>query len=71
MIRRAEKKLKETESKISEIENEINEIETKIASGDIEGDIFNKHAELQKKLEYAMSEWELAGEELEQFKNNQ
>ncbi len=70
MIRRAEKKLKDTENRISEIEAEISEIETKIAAGKIEGDIFDRHAALQKKLDYTMSEWELAGEELEQFKNN-
>ena len=66
MIRRAEKKLKETEARISEIESEISDIEAKIAAGDI----FDRHAALQKKLDYAMSEWELAGEELEKFKNN-
>jgi len=71
MIRRAEKKLKETETRISEIESEISDIEAKIAAGDIAGDIFDRHAALQKKLDYAMSEWELAEEELEQFKNNQ
>lgn len=70
MIRRAEKKLKETETRISEIESEISDIEAKIAAGDIAGDIFDRHAALQKKLDYAMSEWELAGEELEKFKNN-
>ncbi|MCM1093842.1 MAG: ABC-F family ATP-binding cassette domain-containing protein [Lachnospiraceae bacterium] len=70
MIRRAEKKLKETEARISEIESEISDIEAKIAAGDIAGDIFDRHAALQKKLDYAMSEWELAGEELEKFKNN-
>ncbi len=70
MIRRAEKKLKETEARISEIESEISDIEAKIAAGDIAGDIFDRHAALQKKLDYVMSEWELAGEELEKFKNN-
>ena len=70
MIRRAEKKLKETEERISEIEKAIGEIEEKIAAGEIAGDIFEQHAALQKKLEYTMSEWEIAGEELEQFKNN-
>ncbi len=70
MIRRAEKKIKETEERISEIESSISEIEARIAAGEIEGDIFEQHAALQKKLECTMSEWEMAGEELEQFKNN-
>lgn len=70
MIRRAEKKIKETEERISEIESSISEIEARIAAGEVEGDIFEQHAALQKKLECTMSEWEMAGEELEQFKNN-
>ena len=68
-IKRAEKKVKEAETEISNIENEITEIEAKIAAGDIDNDIFNIHAEKNKKLENAMSLWELASIELEEIKS--
>lgn len=68
-IKRAEKKVKEAENEISNIENEIAEIEAKIAAGDIDNDIFNIHAEKNKKLENAMSLWELASIELEEIKS--
>ena len=68
-IKRAEKKVKEAENEISNIENEIAEIEAKIAAGDIDNDIFNIHAEKNKKLENAMSLWELASMELEEIKS--
>lgn len=68
-IKRAEKKVKEAETEISNIENEITEIEAKIAAGDIDNDIFNIHAEKNKKLENAMSLWELASMELEEIKS--
>ena len=68
-IKRAEKKVKEAETEISNIENEIAEIEAKIAAGDIDNDIFNIHAEKNKKLENAMSLWELASMELEEIKS--
>ncbi len=68
-IKRAEKKVKEAENEISNIENEITEIEAKIAAGDIDNDIFNIHAEKNKKLENAMSLWELASMELEEIKS--
>ena len=50
-IKRAEKKVKDAEIEISNIENEIAEIEAKISAGDIDNDIFNTHAEKNKKLE--------------------
>ena len=68
-IKRAEKRVKEAENEISNIENEIAEIEAKIAAGDIDNDIFNIHAEKNKKLENAMSLWELASMELEEIKS--
>ena len=68
-IKRAEKRVKEAENEISNIENEIAEIEAKIAAGDIDNDIFNIHAEKNKKLENAMSLWELASIELEEIKS--
>ena len=68
-IKRAEKKVKDAEIEISNIENEIAEIEAKISAGDIDNDIFKTHAEKNKKLENAMSLWELASMEFEEIKS--
>ncbi len=68
MARRARKKVEEAEAEIARIEAEIAEIEAKIASGDTsDPDIFTLHQKRNRDLENAMSIWELAGQELEQF----
>ncbi|MCM1405439.1 MAG: ATP-binding cassette domain-containing protein [[Clostridium] fimetarium] len=68
MARRARKKVEEAEAEIARIEAEIAEIEAKIASGDTsDPEIFNLHQKRNRELETAMSLWELAGQELEQF----
>lgn len=70
IIRKAQKKVDESEKEISRIEGEIKEIEDKLAAGDTaDGKIYEQHSELQKKLENAMSIWELACMELEELKN--
>ncbi len=66
-IRRARKKMEDAENEISTIEQQIADIESQIASGNVDNDIFNKHAEMQKQLENAMSIWELATIEYEEF----
>ena len=68
MLKRAEKKVSDAEADITAIENEISEVEAKIAAGEVEGDIFDRHASLHKKLDNAMSLWELATMELESLK---
>ena len=68
MLKRAEKKVSDAEADITAIENEISEVEAKIAAGEVEGDIFGRHASLHKKLDNAMSLWELATMELESLK---
>lgn len=68
-VKRAEKKVSETEAEIVRIEAEIAEIETQIAAGVVADDIFTKHAETNKRLENAMSLWELATMEYEEIKN--
>ena len=50
----------DAEAEIAAIEKEISEVEAQIALGNIENAIFENHANLQKKLENAMSVWELA-----------
>lgn len=70
MLKRAEKKVSDAEADIESIEQEIADIETKIATGEVEGDIFERHGALHKKLDNAMSLWELATMELESFKSH-
>ncbi len=68
-IKRAEKKVSEAEAEISNIETQIAEIEEKIANGEIDNDIFSLHQNMNKKLENAMSMWELASMEYDELKN--
>ena len=68
MLKRAEKKVADAEADIALIEGQIADIEAKIAQGEVEGDIFEKHAEMQKKLDNAMSLWELATMDFESLK---
>ena len=68
-VKRAEKKVSEAEAEISRIETEIAGIEAQIADGETSNDIFNRHAEMNKQLENAMSIWELATIEYEEIKN--
>ncbi len=70
MVKRAEKKVADAESAIAEIEAQIADIEAKIAAGDVEREIFDRHAALGKQLDNAMSLWELAGIELDELKQS-
>ena len=70
IVKRAEKKVSEAEAEISRIETNIAEIEGKIAAGEVDNDIFEQHASMNKQLENAMSMWELATMEYEELKNN-
>ena len=70
MINRASKKVKEAEDEISRIETEIADLEAALASGAPQApDVYDRHAALGKKLDNAMSLWELAGMELEELKS--
>ncbi|MFG6381136.1 MAG: ABC-F family ATP-binding cassette domain-containing protein [Muribaculum sp.] len=68
LIKKAERKVKDAEDNIGAVEKEIAEVESLIATGEIAGDIFDRHASLQKKLDNAMSLWEIAGMELDELK---
>lgn len=70
MVKRAQKKLKEAEENVAAIEAEIAAVEKRIADGEVDNDIFESHAALNKKLENAMSQWELLSIELEQLQAN-
>lgn len=65
--RRLRKRVEEAEATIAKLEGKVVEVEARISAGDVAGDIFNEHASLQKQLENAMSVWELATIELEEF----
>ncbi|MDE6190612.1 MAG: ABC-F family ATP-binding cassette domain-containing protein [Muribaculum sp.] len=70
MVKRAEKKVKEAEADIAAIEQEIADTESKIAAGETSNEIFETHASLQKKLDNAMSLWEIATIDLEELKES-
>ena len=70
LVRQARKRVEEFEKQIAELENKVAEIEEAIAAGKTDNpNIFTDHQETNKKLEMAMSEWELASEELERVSN--
>lgn len=68
IIRRAEKKVTEAEAEVSRLEQELADIERLIANGETGNEIFTNHQETSKKLENAMSLWELASMELDELK---
>lgn len=70
MVKRAEKKVKDAEADIASIEQEIADTESKIAAGETSNEIFETHAALQKKLDNAMSLWEIATIDLEGLKES-
>jgi ATP-binding cassette subfamily F protein 3 len=69
IINRATKKVKEAEEEISLTEQKIAALEAELAAGmNHDSEIYNRHAELHKALDNAMSVWELASMELEELK---
>lgn len=68
MLRRAAKKVAEAEGAVSEAESTLADIEAKIAAGSVENDIFNQHQAATRRVETAMSLWELACQELDELK---
>lgn len=69
-IRKAERLVKDAEAKVSQLEAELKVIEDKLAAGATDNDLFERHGEVSKSLDAAMSEWEDATMELENLKNN-
>lgn len=68
-LNRASRRVKDAEAEIAVIEAEIAGLEQVLSSGDTPSpDVYDRHAALHKKLENAMSLWELAGIEHEQLK---
>lgn len=69
-IRKAERLVKDAEAKVSQLEAELKVVEDKLAAGATDNDLFERHGEVSKSLDAAMSEWEDATMELENLKNN-
>lgn len=69
-IRKAERLVKDAEAKVSQLEAELKVVEDKLAAGVTDNDLFERHGEVSKSLDAAMSEWEDATMELENLKNN-
>ena len=66
-LKRLQKKVEEAEGEIARIEGEIGEIEQKLADGDTNPELYTLHAQRTKQLENAMSVWELASMEVDEF----
>ena len=69
-IRKAERLVKDAEAKVSQLEAELKVVEDKLAAGATDNDLFERHGEVSKSLDAAMSEWEDSTMELENLKNN-
>lgn len=69
-IIKAERLVKDAEAKVSQLEAELKVVEDKLAAGATDNDLFERHGEVSKSLDAAMSEWEDATMELENLKNN-
>ena len=68
-LNRAAKKVAEAEKAIADLEAEKAALESELASGNPQTpDIYDRHAALAKKLDNAMSVWELASMELDELK---
>ncbi|MCF0218205.1 MAG: ABC-F family ATP-binding cassette domain-containing protein [Muribaculaceae bacterium] len=66
LLRAGRKKVEEAEAEIAAIEAEIKQLEDTIAAGgDLPADIYTQHATLTRRLENAMSVWELHTLDLE------
>ena len=63
-IRKAERLVKDAEAKVSQLEAELKVVEDKLAAGATDNDLFERHGEVSKSLDAAMSEWEDATMEL-------
>ena len=65
--RRLRKRVEEAEAAVSKQEEEVANIESKLAAGDASAETLQAYEEARKRLENAMSVWELAQSELDDF----
>ncbi len=65
--KQAVKRIKQLEELINELEGKIRDIENELASGSsTDPGIYNRHAQLNARLEQAMAEWEEASEQIQE-----
>ncbi len=69
MVRKLKKAVDEAEAEVGRIEKEIADAEALMSSENPPADIYETHGRLTKKLENAISLWELAGINLEEFES--
>lgn len=69
IIRKLEKAVKQAEEEIAMLEQQQQELENKIAQGDASTETLNQYQASTIKLENAMSIWEIAQQDLDNFKN--
>ncbi|MDE6581620.1 MAG: ABC transporter ATP-binding protein, partial [Duncaniella sp.] len=69
MLRKLRKAVEEAENEVSRIEKEIADAEALMNDANPPADIYERHGRLNKQLENAISVWELAGIELEEYQN--
>ncbi len=69
MLRKLRKSVEEAENEVSRIEQAIAEAEALMNTENPPSDIYERHGKLNKQLENAISVWELAGIELEEYQN--
>lgn len=62
-----EKRVVDAEKQVGELETALAEVEARIAAGDTSEETLALYAETQKNLENAMSVWELAQTELDEY----
>lgn len=67
VIKRAQKKVSEAEENVSKLEADLKVIEIELSKADPDPSLYEQYSETQKSLENAMSLWELAIEDLENF----
>ena len=70
LVRKAERRVEKAELAVAELERQLQEVETRLAEGVSDNELFERHGCLQKLLEAAMEEWELATTGLDELSQN-
>lgn len=68
MLRKAEKNVADAEAQIALLEEKQTALEGRLANGESDAELLSDYDDTSKKLENAMSVWELAAAELEELK---
>ncbi|MEG0700253.1 MAG: ABC-F family ATP-binding cassette domain-containing protein, partial [Muribaculaceae bacterium] len=71
LVKKAQRKVKDAEDEISTLEIQLKEIEESLANGSAsDATIYEQHSAIKKRLENAMSLWEITNMELEEITND-